>query len=461
MELEWDPSCESMIFNSEGLSLQGITGGFGIDRRVDFILDPKSRRSTYKVCSPLARLTPLTSSRQFYIEVSCNAMFGNGLGEVNNPPDNNKYFKLVSADLVVPRMEAWRLLWDFRTIRDLAKSLPETSPLGNKCMEVGNAIMNTFKANDLASIAKARKLAEKVRRPSLRDMRNAADDSDRSLARDGRSLERESTRATQPTPRRGESVRPPYIPPDFVPNAATPPGNCHIDTAWLWPYSVTQQKTARSWSTQVDLMNRYPEHAFVASQAQQFAWLERDYPLLFQEIQGKVESGQFQPIGGCWVGRPSLASTNVADVASAQVEMDTNMPSGEALCRQFLYGQRYYKKAFGKYTRTFWCVGPVLEVDVCSSSARRLPDSFGYSSQLPQLCRLAGLDFFFTYVVPPFFPFAAADPHRCRQKLSWSQFNAPVHTSFQWVGQDGSQVLTVRRRSSARSSPPDPVVRST
>lgn len=39
--------------------------------------------------------------------------------------------------------------------------------------------------------------------------------------------------------------------------------------------------------------------------------------------------------------------------------MDTNMPSGEALCRQFLYGQRYYKKAFGKYTRTFWCVDRV------------------------------------------------------------------------------------------------------
>jgi len=25
-------------------------------------------------------------------------------------------------------------------------------------------------------------------------------------------------------------------------------------------------------------MERYPEHRFVASQAQQFAWLEEDYP---------------------------------------------------------------------------------------------------------------------------------------------------------------------------------------
>ena len=144
-----------------------------------------------------------------------------------------------------------------------------------------------------------------------------------------------------------------------------PDPQSQIDTAWLWPYSATRQKTARSWSTQVDLMKRYPEFTFVASQAQQFAWLEKvalpysrvptrlysrlchdqDYPLLFQEIKGKVDAGQFQPIGGCWV------------------ECDTNMPSGEALCRQFLYGQRYYKSRFGKYTRTFWSASLLLLLD--------------------------------------------------------------------------------------------------
>lgn len=57
-------------------------------------------------------------------------------------------------------------------------------------------------------------------------------------------------------------------------------------------------------------MDRYPEHRFVASQAQQFYWLEKDYPQLFKKIKGRVESGEFQPIGATWV------------------EMDTNMPSG-------------------------------------------------------------------------------------------------------------------------------------
>lgn len=111
--------------------------------------------------------------------------------------------------------------------------------------------------------------------------------------------------------------------------------NSHIDTAWLWPFSVTQQKSARSWSTQLDLMNRYPEHRFSATQGQQFKWLEELYPTLFDRLKARTAEGRFQPVGCTWV------------------EMDTNMPSGEALCRQFLYGQRYFQSRFGFRSETF------------------------------------------------------------------------------------------------------------
>jgi alpha-mannosidase len=50
--------------------------------------------------------------------------------------------------------------------------------------------------------------------------------------------------------------------------------SCHIDSAWLWPFRVTQQKVARSWSTQVDLLDRYSELRFSCSSAQQYKWLE-------------------------------------------------------------------------------------------------------------------------------------------------------------------------------------------
>lgn len=165
-------------------------------------------------------------------------------------------------------------------------------------------------------------------------------------------------------------------------------GHCHIDTCWLWPWAETKRKIARSWANQCDLMDRYPEHRFTCSQAQQYKWLEELYPKLFDRVKTKVKNGTFQPIGGSWV------------------EHDTNMPSGESLVRQFLYGQRYFESRFGSRCRTFW-----------------LPDTFGYSSQIPQLCRLARMSRFFT------------------QKLSWNNINSFPHSTFNWVALDGSQVL--------------------
>ena len=51
-------------------------------------------------------------------------------------------------------------------------------------------------------------------------------------------------------------------------------------------------------------------------------------------------------------------------------------------------------------------------------------DTFGYSAQLPQIIKSAGLEYFFT------------------QKLSWNNINKFPHTSFYWTGLDGTSVLT-------------------
>ncbi|RKK73187.1 Alpha-mannosidase [Fusarium oxysporum] len=165
-------------------------------------------------------------------------------------------------------------------------------------------------------------------------------------------------------------------------------GHCHIDSCWLWPWAETKRKVVRSWMNQCDLMDRYPESNFACSQAQQYKWLKTYYPAAYKRVKQKVKEGQFHPIGGSWV------------------EHDTNLPSGESLVRQFFYGQRFFEAEFGSRCRTFW-----------------LPDTFGYSSQLPQLCRLAGMDRFLT------------------QKLSWNNINNFPHTTFMWVSPDGSQVI--------------------
>ena len=76
------------------------------------------------------------------------------------------------------------------------------------------------------------------------------------------------------------------------------------------------------------------------------------------------------------------------------------MPSGEALSRSFLLGQRYFQKKFNKMARVGW-----------------LPDDFGHTAQLPQILKLAGCDYFFFM--------------RCN----------PYNGTFWWVAPDSSKVL--------------------
>ncbi|XP_035704464.1 alpha-mannosidase 2C1-like isoform X2 [Folsomia candida] len=165
-------------------------------------------------------------------------------------------------------------------------------------------------------------------------------------------------------------------------------GHCHIDTAWLWTYDETIRKCARSWHSQLQLMKDYPEFVFTCSQAQQFYWIKKYYPEIFTNIKEMVKQGRFIPVGGTWV------------------ELDGLLPSGESFIRQFFYGQQFFQKEFGMKCKEFW-----------------LPDTFGYSGQIPQILKHVGIDRFLT------------------QKLSWSMVNKFPHHNFIWEGIDGSQVL--------------------
>eukprot|EP01112_Ceratiomyxa_fruticulosa_P015164 TRINITY_DN4432_c0_g1_i2.p1 TRINITY_DN4432_c0_g1~~TRINITY_DN4432_c0_g1_i2.p1 ORF type:complete len:1042 (+),score=228.32 TRINITY_DN4432_c0_g1_i2:83-3208(+) len=172
-------------------------------------------------------------------------------------------------------------------------------------------------------------------------------------------------------------------------HSVTAIGHCHIDLGWLWPYAETRRKAGRSWATQILYMEDYPNYKFTQSQAQLFEWCKKDYPQLYKRVIEKVKSGQFVPTGGTWV------------------EMDGNLPSGESFVRQFVYGQKLYKQEFGIQATEFW-----------------LPDTFGYSGQLPQVVTHCGIKNFIT------------------QKLSWNNINKFPYNTFLWEGIDGSQVLT-------------------
>ena len=88
------------------------------------------------------------------------------------------------------------------------------------------------------------------------------------------------------------------------------------------------------------------------------------------------------------------------------VEPDGNLLSGESWARQLLYGQRYFRSRFGKTVQVCW-----------------LPDTFGYTANLPQILRQGGIDSFFT------------------TKLNWNETNRFPNDLYHWEGIDGSRVI--------------------
>ncbi len=77
-------------------------------------------------------------------------------------------------------------------------------------------------------------------------------------------------------------------------------GHAHIDTAWEWPLREGKRKVARSWSTQLALMDGHPDYVFAASQPAQYAWMKESYPDIYRRIKEKVAAGQWEPVGAMW-----------------------------------------------------------------------------------------------------------------------------------------------------------------
>ena len=166
-------------------------------------------------------------------------------------------------------------------------------------------------------------------------------------------------------------------------------GHTHIDVAWLWTVKQTVEKAQRSFATVLNLMDRYPEYKFMSSQAALYEMVKENAPELYDKIKERVKEGRWEAEGSMWV------------------EADCNLPSGESLVRQILYGKRFFKNEFGVDTKLLW-----------------LPDVFGYSAALPQILRKSGVDAFVT------------------SKISWNDTNQMPYDTFMWKGIDGTEILT-------------------
>lgn len=315
-----------------------------------------ARGRILKGLEPLNRFVPLDLDRteggtiELYVEAAANPNIADDfsfratpLGHRTTAGDAPLY-TLRAVDLVLRDVESTELWYDATTLWDLARELPEELPRRHRIVDALARMIDLVDPGDVAGSASAARelLAVELERP-------AYDSAHRVLA----------------------------------------VGHAHIDSAWLWPTRETVRKFARTVSNVLDLLDRDDEFTFVASSAQQYAWIQQHYPELFERVRAAVVAGRFVPVGGMWV------------------ESDATMIGGESIVRQFLLGTRYFRDAFGVESEVVW-----------------LPDSFGFSAALPQIFRGVGATGFVT------------------QKISWNDTNRMPHHTFAWEGIDGSRILT-------------------
>lgn len=166
-------------------------------------------------------------------------------------------------------------------------------------------------------------------------------------------------------------------------------GHTHIDVAWMWRINQTRAKAVRSFATELQLMNEYPEHKFSSSQPQLYQFVKEDCPEIYEQIKNRVIEGRWEPEGAMWL------------------ECDCNLSSGESLIRQILHGKRFMMQEFGIDSKVLW-----------------LPDVFGYSAALPQILKKSNVDTFVT------------------SKIYWSETNRFPYDTFIWKGIDGTEIFS-------------------
>lgn len=167
-------------------------------------------------------------------------------------------------------------------------------------------------------------------------------------------------------------------------------GNTHFDPVWEWTWDEAMASIRATFRSALDRMKEYPDFCYSFSTPPVFEWIKKTDPAMFKEIQERVAEGRWDLAEGWWV------------------QPDCYSASGESYARQGLYGQRYLKENFGKYSESmFNC------------------DSFGHPDMLPQILTKSGIKYYCL----------------CRPEKRHCKLNSPF---FKWTSSDGSSILAYR-----------------
>jgi alpha-mannosidase len=166
-------------------------------------------------------------------------------------------------------------------------------------------------------------------------------------------------------------------------------GYAHLDTQWRWSYpQVIAQFLRHTMEDNFALMDSHPHYIFNFTGANRYGMMKEYFPEDFAKLKQYVNAGRWFPAG------------------SSMEEGDVLMPDGEAIIRQVLYGNQFFRREFG-----------------VASDEYMLPDCFGFTASLPSIFAHCGLKGFST------------------QKLTWgSAVGIPFNVGV-WEGPDGHSIV--------------------
>jgi alpha-mannosidase len=324
---------QGLIYDKNGIALESLTQLS--------VFDPDFKREAHRIDEKPGQKV------ERWIDTCCMNLMGVSACVIPDP-DWPRYGHCTSslnkAHIGIFRRDIWHLMAEIYFLQDLYHALPEGSRRARLILNCINKAINTYE-DDSKNCTKARGILQTV-------LKQPANKSALRL--------------------------------DTI-------GHAHLDTAWLWPVRVGEDKAVQTFANQVRNINENPTFCFGASQPQHYEFVRNRQPELFERVKKAVADNRWELQGGMWV------------------ESDCNMPGGESLIRQYLQGQRFYREHFGKTVTNSW-----------------LPDVFGYNGNLPQIMLHCGCTRFLT------------------QKLCWNSMGGcttfPFFT-FRWKGVDGSEVL--------------------
>jgi len=140
-------------------------------------------------------------------------------------------------------------------------------------------------------------------------------------------------------------------------------------------------------------MHERPELTFIRGESLIYETVEKRDPVTFAKLKALVRAGRWDVVGGNFL------------------QPDMNLPAARTLAKNFIEGQAYFRRAFGKTVRAGWSA-----------------DCFGHSAGLPDLLNAAGLRYYA-------FGRPAAPGGPC---------GLPESPIFWWHGPAGGRVLAHR-----------------